>query len=106
MEDFLNVMIETRGVVRSFPVGDGEELVVLKGIDMMIPAGKLTILKGRSGSGKTTLLNILSALDNPTSGLVYMEEREIGQMPEKEKEWIRRKEMGYVFQAVDRKSVV
>lgn len=100
MEDFLNVMIETRGVVRSFPVGDGEELVVLKGIDMMIPAGKLTILKGRSGSGKTTLLNILSALDNPTSGLVYMEEREIGQMPEKEKEWIRRKEMGYVFQAV------
>ena len=43
-------------------------LEVLKGIDLKVPKGKLTILKGRSGSGKTTLLNILSALDEPTAG--------------------------------------
>lgn len=94
-----DIMIETKGITRSFPVGGGE-LQVLKGIDIIIPTGKLTILKGRSGSGKTTLLNILSALDNPTEGLLYMEGKEIGQAPEAERELLRRKSMGYIFQTV------
>lgn len=93
-------MIKTIDVIRSFPVGTGEELQVLKGINMEVPEGKLTILKGRSGSGKTTLLNILSALDNPTSGAVYFEGKEIGNITEKEREQLRRTKMGFVFQAV------
>lgn len=100
MEEFVDVMIETKGVTRSFPIGNGEEVQVLKGIDMVIPAGKLTILKGRSGSGKTTLLNLLSALDNPTEGVIYMEGKTISNIDEKEREWIRRKELGFIFQAV------
>lgn len=54
-------IIEARNITRMFPVGDGE-FYALKHVDIDIPAGKLTILKGRSGSGKTTLMNILSAL--------------------------------------------
>lgn len=100
MEEFVDVMIETKGVTRSFPTGNGEEVQVLKGIDMVIPAGKLTILKGRSGSGKTTLLNLLSALDNPTEGVIHMEGKTISNIDEKEREWIRRKELGFIFQAV------
>lgn len=99
MDNLQEVMIETKGVTRSFSTG-GNEVQVLKGIDMVIPAGKLAILKGRSGSGKTTLLNIISALDEPTEGMVYVEGKEIGQLSEKEKEMLRRQDMGYIFQAV------
>ena len=68
--EYAEVMIEANGVTRSFPLGNGKEIEVLHGIDMLVPAGRLTILKGRSGSGKTTLLNILSALDRQTAGTV------------------------------------
>lgn len=93
-------MIEAKGITRSFPVGDGNEIQVLKGIDMVIPQGKLTILKGRSGSGKTTLLNILSALDYASGGEVILQGVDIETAPEKEREQLRRHEMGFVFQAV------
>ena len=49
-------MIEARNITRMFPVGGGE-FYALRHVDIDIPAGKLTILKGRSGSGKTTLMD-------------------------------------------------
>ena len=82
-----------------FPVGDGE-FYALKHVDIDIPAGKLTILKGRSGSGKTTLMNILSALDAPTEGDVSFDGQVYSEMEEAQKEQLRRKEIGFVFQAV------
>lgn len=98
--EIAEVIIEAKGITRSFPLGNGEEIMVLKGIDLTVPLGKLTILKGRSGSGKTTLLNILSALDTLTDGTVHLQGKEIGAAPEKEREELRRTEMGFVFQAV------
>lgn len=67
-------MIETKDVIQSFPIAGGKELVVLKNINIQIPTGKLTMLRGRSGSGKTTLMNLLSALDYPKSGEIYLKE--------------------------------
>lgn len=93
-------MIKVNHVTKCFKVGNGEDFYALKGIDMDICAGKLTILKGRSGSGKTTLLNILSALDDSTSGEVTIGDRVIGDMSDKEKEAFRRYETGFVFQSV------
>ena len=81
------------------PVGDGE-FYALKHVDIDIPAGKLTILKGRSGSGKTTLMNILSALDAPTEGDVSFDGQVYSEMEDAQKEQLRRKEIGFVFQAV------
>lgn len=92
--------LKAKGIVREFPAGDGEMFCALKGVDITVPKGKLTILKGRSGSGKTTLLNIISALDEATSGQVFYGEREIGAMKEKERELLRRNEIGFVFQSV------
>ncbi|MDE6760996.1 MAG: ABC transporter ATP-binding protein [Lachnospiraceae bacterium] len=92
--------IRTTNIVRAFPVADGNTFYALKGIDMDIPKGKLTILKGRSGSGKTTLLNILSALDEATEGEVLFEDRELGSMSVEEREKLRRYEVGFVFQSV------
>ena len=92
-------MIEARNITRMFPVGDGD-FYALKHVDIDIPAGKLTILKGRSGSGKTTLMNILSALDAPTEGDVSFDGQVYSEMEDAQKEQLRRKEIGFVFQAV------
>ncbi len=93
-------MIETKNLHKSFPLGSGEELEVLKGIDLKIEKGKLTILKGRSGSGKTTLLNILSVLDTPTEGELIIDGENMNEANDSRKEKIRRYDMGFVFQAV------
>ena len=93
-------IIETRDVVQSFPVAGGKELTILKHIDIQIPTGRLTMLRGRSGSGKTTLMNILSALDYTKSGSVLFQDTPIENMPEKEREKLRKTKIGFVFQSV------
>ena len=94
-------MIAIKGVKRGFPVAGGDLFWALKGLDAEFPEGKLTILKGRSGSGKTTLLNVLSALDYPTEGEVFIKGTgDIAQINERERDRLRRSEMGFVFQSV------
>lgn len=93
-------IIETKQVKQSFPVAGGKEFVALKNINIQIPAGKLTMLRGRSGSGKTTLMNLLSALDYPKEGSVLFEGQEIQSMPEREREKLRKTQIGFVFQSV------
>ena len=92
-------IIETKNVTRCFKTS-GSELWALKGVDVAIPKGKLTILKGRSGSGKTTLLNILGALDQPTGGQVLYEGEDIANFDEKKASTLRRTQIGFVFQSV------
>ena len=93
-------IITTKGVKRGFPVVGGETFWALKGLSLEIPEGKLSILKGKSGSGKTTLMNILSALDPATEGEVYFRDMELGKCTEADRERLRRREMGFVFQSV------
>ena len=93
------LMLRARGVTRVFPVSGGK-FWALRGIDADIPAGALTILKGRSGSGKTTLLNILSALDRPTAGEVLFDGQDVARMSEDERTRLRRRRIGFVFQSV------
>ncbi|MCM1026827.1 MAG: ABC transporter ATP-binding protein [Roseburia sp.] len=92
-------LIEVKGINRIFPVPGGE-FQALKNINTAVPRGNLAILRGRSGSGKTTLMNIIGALDDPTSGEVIIDGRRIGKLSAKERENLRRKEMGFVFQSV------
>ena len=91
--------IEVNHIDRIFPIPGGE-FHALKDINAKVEAGTLTILKGRSGSGKTTLMNIIGALDNPTNGSVCLDGVELGKLSDKEKEKLRRKNLGFVFQAV------
>ena len=93
-------IITGKNISRCFPTGEGEDFYALKGVDIEIPKGKLTILKGRSGSGKTTLLNILSALDDATTGEIYLDGENISKLSNHEKEILRRKDIGFVFQSV------
>lgn len=93
-------IIETKNVMQSFPIAGGKEFVALKNISIQIPAGKLTMLRGRSGSGKTTLMNLLSALDYPKSGEILFEGQPIQNMSEHDRENIRKTQIGFVFQSV------
>lgn len=93
-------IIETKHIKQSFPIAGGKEFVALKDINIQIPSGKLTMLRGRSGSGKTTLMNLLSALDYPKEGVVMFQGKEIQDMPEHEREKIRKTQIGFVFQSV------
>lgn len=92
-------MITISHVNRIFPVPGGT-FQALKDINAQIDQGTFTILKGRSGSGKTTLLNMIGALDLPTSGEIDIAGENIVKLSEYEREKLRRKEMGFVFQAV------
>lgn len=92
--------IIAQNIKRYFKAGDGTTVHALDGVSMEIKKGTLAILKGRSGSGKTTLLNILSALDMPTEGSVQFLDKNLEQMTEKDREMLRRYELGFVFQSI------
>ncbi len=92
-------VVEVIGVNRIFPVTGGE-FQALKDINVKLPENKLTILRGKSGSGKTTLMNIIGGLDYPTSGKIIIDGRDITAMSDRKRENLRRKEFGFVFQAV------
>lgn len=91
-------LVQAEDVKRVFGKGEGQ-VTVLKNIELSIPAGSLTALKGRSGSGKTTLLNLLGALDRPTEGTILFGDRELTTLTENERSECRRRSMGLIFQS-------
>ncbi len=93
-------ILTANGIKKAYPLPGGELFWALKGINVEIPAGKLTILKGRSGSGKTTLMNIMSALDAPTEGEVFFDGQSVAELSEAQKTKLRRSGIGFVFQSV------
>ena len=90
--------IRVEGAARSFPVG-GQTVHALAGVDLEVRAGSFVALMGRSGSGKTTLLNMIGALDTPTQGEVYINERPLSRLSENQLTKLRREEYGFVFQS-------
>ena len=95
-----NIIMTAKAVKKGYKTPDGDMFWALKGIDMEIPEGKLTILKGRSGSGKTTLMNIMGALDDPTEGEVLLRGESLQKLTDAEKTKLRRSSIGFVFQSV------
>ena len=93
-------IISARNIVKKYRLTNGNDLTVLNDYDLDIPKGKLVMLMGRSGSGKTTLINVLSTLDDVTSGTITFEDEDYTGMSVSEKEKLRRYRMGFVFQSV------
>lgn len=71
----------------------------LRGVALRIQSGEFTALVGPSGSGKTTLLNIISGLDTPTQGTVWLAGRVLSEMSGNELSDFRRDRIGFIFQA-------
>ena len=75
-----------------------DEVVALDAVDLDISRGERVALMGPSGSGKSTLLNLISGLDEPTSGTIYFEDRPLDSMTDNELTLLRRKKIGLIFQ--------
>jgi putative ABC transport system ATP-binding protein len=71
----------------------------LRGISFTVGTGEFVALEGPSGCGKSTLLHILGAMDRPTSGEVWLGERRLDTMSVEQLAMVRRREIGFVFQA-------
>lgn len=71
----------------------------VRGIDLTIEKGEFSAIVGPSGSGKTTFLNIISGLDTPTEGRVFLRGNQISEMSGKELSDFRRDNIGFIFQA-------
>lgn len=79
--------------------GEGETRVeALKGIDLEIARGQFVSIMGPSGSGKSTLLNLVSALDVPTAGRIFIDGEDIGRLDDDALTLFRRRRIGLVFQ--------
>lgn len=77
----------------------GNELSILRDIDLTVTAGESLAIVGTSGSGKSTLLGLLAGLDTPTKGRVVLAGNEISRMTEDERALVRAQHVGFVFQA-------
>lgn len=91
-------LLRTERITKTY--GTGESAVeVLHGVDLTIEAGELTLVMGPSGSGKTTLLSILGCLMQPTSGRLWLGDREVSALTERTLPLVRRRDVAFVFQA-------
>jgi len=77
----------------------GVETQALRGVSVKVKKGEYIAIIGPSGSGKSTLMHIMGCLDTPTRGKVYIEDKEVSKLSEDELAKIRRKKIGFVFQA-------
>lgn len=76
----------------------GRSRVVLHELSLTIARGELVVLVGKSGSGKSTLLNLVSGIDLPSSGEVWIAGRALSRQTERERTLLRRRDIGFVFQ--------
>lgn len=74
------------------------EKVIFQGINLNIPAGFFTVLRGESGAGKSTLLNIIGGLEAPTSGEIIVDSKDVRQLSREERANFYRHEIGIIFQ--------
>jgi len=87
-------LIETRNLTRIY--GDGHQIYALNDVNLCVAPGELVAIMGPSGSGKSTLLNMLGALDQPTSGQVFVNGQDLRKI--RNKDDFRAKTVGFVFQ--------
>ena len=85
-------------LAKSYPVSDTERLHVLQGLSLEVGAGQTVGIIGPSGCGKSTLLNILGTLDEPDSGDVVLEGRNVADLDAAALAHLRNRRLGFVFQ--------
>lgn len=78
---------------------DGNIVHAVRNIDFTIKNGEFVAIVGPSGSGKTTFLNLISGLDTPTAGKIWLNDKLITEMSGKELSDFRRDHIGFIFQA-------
>lgn len=90
-------MIKIENLKKIYITGE-VETKALDGVSFEIKDGSFLVITGKSGSGKSTLLHLMSLLDNPTEGKVFIDGNDMSEFSDKEMEKFRLNELGYVFQ--------
>jgi len=98
MENGRKNIIVTEKLKKDFKA-DGNIVHAVRNIDFTVKSGEFTAIVGPSGSGKTTFLNLISGLDTPTEGKIWLNDKRITEMNEKELSDFRRDHIGFIFQA-------
>ncbi len=91
-------IIDMKGIIKRFYIGQPNELTILKGIDLVVEEGEFVSIVGQSGSGKSTLMNIIGALDRPTEGEYLLDGVSINGANDAHLSAIRNEKIGFVFQ--------
>ncbi|MBL8485729.1 MAG: ABC transporter ATP-binding protein [Rhodocyclaceae bacterium] len=91
-------VLRMEAVTKSYRVGAGR-VAALKAADLTVAAGELVALTGPSGSGKSTLLNLCGLIDTPDSGRRSVAGQQVEGLDEKRLTWLRRENVGFVFQS-------
>ena len=91
-------LIEAHDLKKDYPLGEGESVPVLHGLNFTIQAGDFIAIMGPSGSGKSTLMNILGCLDVPSSGHYLLNGIDTAGMNPDELADLRNRLIGFVFQ--------
>ncbi len=97
-EEAVRVALEAKAISKQYRVGE-RWLTVLDQVSLAVPTGEFLVIQGESGCGKSTLLSLLSGLDRPSSGQVYLENRELTHLSEDALAPIRNTAFGFVFQS-------
>ncbi|MDQ5962580.1 MAG: putative transport system ATP-binding protein [Patescibacteria group bacterium] len=92
-------MIKLSDVSKTYNDDFGEPYTALHNITFEIKEGEFVAIMGPSGSGKSTLMNILGALDTPTSGSYFLDNKNVASLTDEELTLIRRHNIGFVFQS-------
>jgi len=90
-------ILEVVDLRKSYFLGD-TEIPILKGISFDVYDGEFISIVGPSGSGKSTLMNLLGCLDRPTSGKIYIRNKDVSSMNDNELSNLRGLEIGFIFQ--------
>lgn len=94
----MDTILKTEHLCKYYGSGDSQVRAV-KDANIAIKRGEFTAIVGKSGSGKSTLLHLLGGLDYPTSGKVWMKDKDIFALKEEELAVFRRRKIGFIFQA-------
>lgn len=97
MENGKNIIV-TEKLKKDYKT-DGNIVHAVRNIDFTVKSGEFTAIVGPSGSGKTTFFNLISGLDTPTAGKVWLNDKQITEMNGKELSDFRRDHIGFIFQA-------
>jgi len=97
MRHVLEPVVEARRVTRLFPMAAGP-IAALRDVSLRVDAGEYVAISGPSGCGKSTLLHLVGCVDQPTSGEILFEDRDVAVLSEAERSRIRLMRIGFVFQ--------
>ena len=99
MDGFIKMnLVNGINLWKTYNMSEGVQVNALRGLNIIVNKGEFISIMGPSGSGKSTLLNLIGGLDTPTKGNLFIDDKKISIMSEKEITTMRAEKIGFIFQ--------